>query len=173
MSNKSVYNWGRKNELDTIILIINMLEKLDAKWCAIDTIAVNVWTPTIAFSNEFRFVVGKEYINQVIDNLNKSEIMTQKGYNCIHVLISPHLSIIMDITPAFQAFPQNALIAEVYGVIMRIASFEDTIKTKLYMVKNPPSNLTSKKIFNLFDISRLIENHPQLKDIFNNIESYL
>jgi hypothetical protein len=79
----------------------------------------------------------------------------------------------MDITPAFQEFPQNAVIADVYGVIMKVASFEDTIKTKLYMVKNPPSNLTSKKIFNLFDISRLIENHPQLKDIFNNIESYL
>jgi len=52
-------------------------------------------------------------------------------------------------------------VAEVHGILMRVACLEDTLSGKI-KAWSEPDRRQSKRIKNLADIARLIEAHPHL-----------
>ena len=51
--------------------------------------------------------------------------------------------------------------ADVHGILLRVASLEDTLRGKM-KAYGTPERRQSKRIKDLADIARLIETHPQL-----------
>lgn len=51
--------------------------------------------------------------------------------------------------------------ADVHGILMRVASLEDTLRGKIKAWKDTERR-QSKKIKDLADIARLVESHPRL-----------
>ena len=58
-------------------------------------------------------------------------------------------------------FPKRALPADVHGILMRVASLEDTLTGKV-RAWSDPERRASKRQKDLLDITRLVEAHPTL-----------
>ena len=64
--------------------------------------------------------------------------------------------------PVYQTFPERAVPADVHGILMRVASLEDTLAGKLLAWRDPQRR-PSKRQKDWLDILRLVEAHPELK----------
>ena len=65
--------------------------------------------------------------------------------------------------------------ADIHGILMRVASLEDTLRGKI-KAWSEPKRRQSKRIKDLADIARLVEAHPELwarlpSDVQNLIQS--
>jgi len=60
-------------------------------------------------------------------------------------------------------FPSRSLPTEVHGILMRVASLEDTLNGKLAAF-SAPERRGSKRMKDLLDIARLLETNPELKE---------
>jgi len=56
--------------------------------------------------------------------------------------------------------------ADIHGILMRVASLEDTLKGKIKAWKDT-ARRQSKKLKDLGDIARLVENHPRLWELLD------
>jgi len=63
----------------------------------------------------------------------------------------------------YRDFPSRAVPADVHGILMRVASLEDTLAGKI-KPWSTPERRPNKRIKDLGDIARLIEAHPELRD---------
>jgi hypothetical protein len=61
----------------------------------------------------------------------------------------------------YEEFPGRSVPADIHGILMRVASLEDTLKGKIEAWKDAERR-QSKKIKDLGDIARLVESHPRL-----------
>ena len=64
----------------------------------------------------------------------------------------------------YREFPARAVPADVHGILLRVASLEDTLRGKIKAWAEP-SRGQSKRIKDLADIARLVEAHPRLWDL--------
>jgi hypothetical protein len=58
-------------------------------------------------------------------------------------------------------FPSRSVPADIHGILMRVASLEDTLHGKIKAWRDTERR-QSKKPKDLGDIARLVENHPHL-----------
>ena len=56
--------------------------------------------------------------------------------------------------------------ADIHGILMRVASLEDTLKGKIKAWKDT-ARRQSKKLKDLGDIARLVESHPHLWELLD------
>ena len=63
----------------------------------------------------------------------------------------------------YRDFPKRAVPADVHGILLRVASLEDTLSGKI-KAWSDAKRRQSKRIKDLGDIARLIETHPGLWD---------
>jgi hypothetical protein len=73
----------------------------------------------------------------------------------------------------YRDFPARSVPADVHGILMRVASLEDTLKGKI-KAWSEPSWRASKRQKDLTDIMRMVESHPQLrKDLPDKVAARL
>ncbi len=58
-------------------------------------------------------------------------------------------------------YPKRSVAADVHGILMRVASLEDTLRGKI-KAWSESQRRQSKRIKDLADIARLVESHPHL-----------
>jgi hypothetical protein len=61
----------------------------------------------------------------------------------------------------YRAYPKRAVPADVHGILMRVASLEDTLNGKI-KAWSETARRQSKRFKDLADIARLVEAHPRL-----------
>ena len=71
------------------------------------------------------------------------------------------VSIRLSTEESYHDFPSRCVPADAHGILMRIASLEDTLCGKIKAWAES-SRRQSKRIKNLADIARLVEAHPEL-----------
>jgi hypothetical protein len=64
----------------------------------------------------------------------------------------------------YRDFPGRSVPADIHGILMRVASREDTLQGKL-LAYNDPRRRASKRQKDLLDIMRLVEAHPKLRKL--------
>ena len=65
-------------------------------------------------------------------------------------------------TEAFYTeFPSRSIPADIHGILMRVASLEDTLRGKVEAWRDSERR-QSKRLKDLADIARLVESHPHL-----------
>ena len=74
---------------------------------------------------------------------------------------SSAVSLQLSTEPFYRDFPSRAVPADVHGILMRVASLEDTLKGKI-KAWSERERRQSKRIKDLADIARLVEAHPGL-----------
>jgi hypothetical protein len=63
----------------------------------------------------------------------------------------------------YRDFPSRSVAADVNGILLRVASLEDTLKGTIKAYSEQGCR-KSKRLKDLTDIARMVEAHPHLKD---------
>ena len=143
--------------------MVDCLERADIAWCAIGGVAVNHWAknpwsprtsilslPPMPSSAPYRVLEDagfrSERFQWSINFHGRSKVLIQ-----------------LSTEEFYREFPSRAVPADVHGILMRVASLEDTLRGKM-KAWGEPERRQSKRIKDLADIARLVEAHPELWD---------
>ncbi len=161
MTAKKFYDWQTVGGTDDVMRLVDCLECADIPWCAIGGVAVNHWAAEPMVTQDVDFVVATDAIERTV------EILTEAGFRpeifqwSINFKGHSRVSLQLSTEEVYREFPNRAVPADVHGILLRVASLEDTLKGKI-LAWSDSARRQSKRLKDLGDIARLIEAHPHL-----------
>ena len=166
MTAKKFYDWQTAGGTDDVMRLVNCLEGADIPWCAIGGVAVNHWAAEPMVTQDVDFVVATDAIDRAVDILTEAGFQAEKFKWSINFKGHSKVSLQLSTEEFYRDFPSKAVPADVHGILLRVASLEDTLKGKI-AAWTDHTRRQSKRIKDLGDIARLIESHPHLWDYLN------
>jgi hypothetical protein len=164
MTAKKFYDWQTVGGTDDVMRLVDCLERADIPWCAIGGVAVNHWAAEPMVTQDVDFVVATEAIHQAVDLLTEAGFRPQRFPWSINFKGHSQVSLQLSTEDFYRDFPTRAIAADVHGILLRVASLEDTLKGKI-KAWSEVARRQSKRIKDLGDIARLIETHPRLWEL--------
>lgn len=164
MTPKHFYDWQTSGGTDDVMRMIDCLERGDVIWCAIGGVAVNHWANEPMVTQDVDIVVAMESVETAVKFLEEAGFTIERFEWTINLKGKSKVSIQISTESFYKDFPSRSVPADVHGILMRVASLEDTLKGKIEVWKDTEGR-QSKKIKDLVDIARLVEGHPHLWDI--------
>ena len=161
MTPKMFYDWQTSGGTDDVMRLVACLEKADIQWCAIGGIAVNHWADEPMVTQDVDLVVATESIEDMVKILEGEGFRSERFAWSINFKGSSKVSIQLSTEESYQEFPLRSVPADIHGILMRVASLEDTLEGKIRAWKDS-TRRQSKKLKDLGDIARLIESYPHL-----------
>ncbi|MBD3239709.1 MAG: hypothetical protein GF331_03925 [Chitinivibrionales bacterium] len=161
MTPKRFYDWQTGGGTDDVMRVVTALESSDIQWCAIGGIAVNHWAEEPMVTQDVDLVVATEAIEDTVAILEENGFKSERFAWSINFKGNSKVSIQLSTETEYQEFPNRAVPADVHGILMRVASLEDTLDGKIRAWRDT-SRRQSKKLKDLGDIARLVESHPHL-----------
>lgn len=161
MTAKQFFDWQTAGGANDAMRLIDALETADIDWCAIGGVAVNHWAREPMVTQDIDFVVAMSEIERAITALERSGLRAERFEWSVNFQGDSKLSMQLSTEDFYRGFPTRAVAADVHGILLRVASLEDTLRGKI-KAWSEPARRQSKKIKDLADIARLIESHPRL-----------
>lgn len=161
MTAKKFYDWQTLGGTDDVMRLVDCLERADIPWCAIGGVAVNHWAAEPMVTQDVDFVVAIDDIDRAVTLLNEAGFPSEKFQRSINFKGRSKVSLQLSTEDFYREFPARAVPADVHGILLRVASLEDTLKGKI-KAWSDTARRQSKRIKDLGDIARLVETHPHL-----------
>jgi hypothetical protein len=161
MTDKRFYDWQTAGGTDDVMHFVACLERADIPWCAIGGVAVNHWADEPMVTRDVDFVVSVETIEKTVKILEAEGFKPTRFEWSINFQGSSRVSIQLSTEELYHSFPSRSVPADVFGILMRVASLEDTLAGKIQAWRDARRR-QSKRTKDLGDIIRLVEAHPQL-----------
>jgi hypothetical protein len=161
MTAKQFYDWQTSGGTDDVMRLVNILEKSDIAWCAIGGVAVNHWAKQPMVTQDVDFVVVSDAIDRTVELLKEAGFRYEKFKWAVNFTGRSIVSIQLSTEDFYKEFPSRAVAADVHGILLRVASVEDTLAGKI-KAWSELKRRQSERIKDLADIARLIEAHPKL-----------
>lgn len=141
--------------------LVDCLERADILWCAIGGVAVNHWADEPMVTQDVDFVVTTDAVERTVGMLEAAGFTPERFQWSVNFKGRSKLSIQLSTEQCYRDYPERAVAADVHGILLRVASLEDTLIGKMKAWADP-NRRQSKRIKDLGDIARLIEAHPRL-----------
>jgi len=106
-------------------------------------------------------VAALDAIERTVDVLTQAGFQPEKFEWLINFKGKSKVSLQLSTAGFYRDFPTRSVPTEVHGILLRVASLEDTLKGKI-LAWSDSTRRQSKRIKDLGDIARLIETHPHL-----------
>ena len=164
MMAKQFYDWQTSGGTDDVMRLVDCLERADVAWCAIGGVAVNHWAQQAMVTQDVDFVVAAEAVERTVSLLEEAGFHSERFEWSINFKGRSAVSIQLSTEDFYRDFPSRAVAADVHGILLRVASLEDTLKGKM-KAWSEPERRQSKRLKDLADIARLVEAHPHLWDM--------
>jgi hypothetical protein len=164
MTAKQFYDWQTAGGTDDVMRLVNCLEKADIAWCAIGGVAVNHWAQEPMVTQDVDFVVTTDSIEQAVSALTAAGFQPERFAWSINFKGHSKVSLQLSTEDFYREFPSRSVPADVHGILLRVASLEDTFRGKL-KAWSDKERRQSKRIKDLGDLARLVESHPHLWDL--------
>ena len=161
MTPKQFYDWQTAGGTDDVMRLVDVLERADIAWCAIGGVAVNHWADQPMVTQDVDFVVAADAVDRAVSLLGDAGFKAERFAWSMNFKGRSAVSIQLSTEAFYREYPQRAVPADVHGILMRVASLEDTLKGKI-KAWSEPERRQSKRIKDLADIARLVESHPGL-----------
>ena len=161
MTPKQFYDWQTAGGTDDVMRLVDCLERADIPWCAIGGIAVNHWAAEPMVTQDVDLVVATEFIERAVKLLEDVGFTSERFTWSINFRGHSKISIQLSTEDFYREFPSRSVPADIHGILMRVASLEDTLHGKIKAWKDTERR-QSKKLKDLGDIARLVENNPRL-----------
>jgi hypothetical protein len=161
MTAKQFYDWQTSGGTDDVMRLVDCLERADTAWCAIGGVAVNHWAREPMVTQDVDFVVTTDAIERTVLLLEDAGFRSERFEWSVNFQGRSKLSLQLSTEDFYREFPSRAVPADVHGILLRVASLEDTLRGKMKAWAEPERR-QSKRIKDLADIARLVEAHPQL-----------
>ena len=163
MTAKQFYDWQTAGGTDDVMRLVDCVERADVSWCAIGGVAVNHWAEHPMVTQDVDLVVASDDVERAIGLLEKAGFRSDRQEWSVNLKGRSAVSVQISTEDFYRDFPSRAVPADVHGILLRVASLEDTLKGKI-KAWSEPSRRQSKRIKDLADIVRLVEAHPSLWD---------
>ena len=163
MTPKKFYDWQTAGGTDDVMRMVDCLERYDLPWCAIGGIAVNHWAEEPMVTQDVDIVVAAASTDTAIKSLEEAGFKTEHFQWSVNFQGKSKVSIQLSTADFYKDFPSRSVPADVHGILMRVASLEDTLHGKI-QAWHDEERRQSKKLKDLADIARLVESHPHLWD---------
>jgi hypothetical protein len=167
MTGKQFYDWQTSGGTDDVMRLVDCLERADIAWCAIGGVAVNHWAREPMVTQDVDFVVTTDAIERAVRLLENAGFQSETFEWSVNFTGRSKISMQLSTEDFYREFPSRAVAADVHGVLLRVASLEDTLRGKI-KAWSAPERRQSKRIKDLADIARLVESHPGLWNLLPN-----
>ena len=107
------------------------------------------------------FVVAAEAVQRAVSLLEGEGFRSERFDWSVNFKGRSKVSLQLSTEEFYREFPGRAVPADVHGILMRVASLQDTLRGKI-KAWGEPGRRQSKRIKDLADIARLIEAPPRL-----------
>ncbi len=164
MTPKQFYDWQTAGGTDDVMRLVDSLERSDIRWCAIGGVAVNHWAEEPMVTQDVDLVVATESVELAITVLEEAGFKSERFAWSVNFKGRSKVSVQLNTEDFYRTYPDRAVAADIHGILMRVASLEDTLRGKIKAWKDTERR-QSKKIKDLGDIVRLVESHPNLWDL--------
>jgi len=161
MTPKKFYDWQTAGGTDDVMRLVDCLERADIAWCAVGGVAVNHWADEPLVTQDVDLVVATESVELAIKLLEEAGFKSERFAWSINFRGRSKVSVQLSTEDFYYEFPSRSVPADIHGMLMRVASLEDTLRGKIKAWKDTERR-QSKKIKDLGDIARLVESHPHL-----------
>jgi hypothetical protein len=166
MTPKKFYDWQTAGGTDDVMRLVDCLERADLEWCAIGGIAVNHWSDEPMVTQVVDLVVASESVELAKKLLEEAGFKSERFPRSINFRGHSKVSIQLSTKEFYKDFPSRSVPADIHGILMRVASLEDTLLGKIRAWRDKERR-QSKKLKDLGDIARLIESHPRLWELLD------
>lgn len=163
MTAKQFFDWQTGGGTDDVMRLVDCLEKADIAWCAIGGVAVNHWATEPMVTRDVAIVVSAGSVDRVIEILEHAGFKAERFTWSINFRGQSQVRIQLSTEEFYRDFALRAVPADVHGILMRVASLEDTFRGKI-KAWSDSDRRPSKRMKDLTDIARVIEAHPGLVD---------
>lgn len=161
MTAKQFYDWQTSGGTDDVMRLVDCLERSEIPWCAIGGVAVNHWAAEPMVTQDVDIVVATDAIERTVAALEAAGFTAERFQWSINFKGRSKVSIQLSTEECYRDYPENSVAADVHGILLRVASLEDTLKGKMKAWADADKR-QSKRIKDLADVARLIEAHPYL-----------
>ena len=161
MTGKQFYDWQTFGGTDDVMRFVSALEQADILWCAIGGVAVNHWSAEQMVTQDVDFVVAADSIEKARAALIEAGFTSEEFEWSINFKGHSKVAIQLTTEDMYREFASRGVAADVHGILMRVATLEDTLSGKV-RAWSDPKRRQSKRIKDLADIARLVESHPEL-----------
>lgn len=166
MTAKRFYDWQTVGGTDDVMRMVDSLERADIPWCAIGGVAVNHWAAEPMVTQDVDFVVCLEEIGHAVEKLEEAGFKAETFPWSINFKGHSKVSLQLSTEDFYRHYPEASVPADVHGILLRVASLEDTLRGKV-KAWTDSGRRQSKRIKDLGDIARLVETHPQLWELLS------
>ena len=132
---------------------------MEIPWCMIGGLAVNHWAREPMATADVDVVIAAEQVDEAVKALQKSGFTAKKFEWSVNLKgrskvlgANQHGGILPRIS-------RRSVPADIHGILMRVASLEDTLRGKIAAWQDPERR-ASKRLKDLLDIMRLVELIP-------------
>jgi len=166
MTPKRFYDWQTAGGTDDVMRLVDCLERADIAWCAIGGVAVNHWADEPMVTQDVDFVVATESVELSKKRLEEAGFKAERFRWSINFRGHSRVSVQLSTEDFYKDYPSRSVPADIHGILMRVASLEDTLRGKIKAWRDADRR-QSKKFKDLGDIARLVESHPQLWELLD------
>ncbi|MEO6050775.1 MAG: nucleotidyl transferase AbiEii/AbiGii toxin family protein [Pyrinomonadaceae bacterium] len=161
MTEKQFYDWQTLGGTDDVMRFVNALEKADIVWCVIGGVAVNHWAEEPMVTQDVDFVVAADSTERAVSALKEAGFASEQFEWSINFKGTSKVCVQLTTEDGYKDFASRGVAADVHGILLRVASLDDTLMGKI-RAWSDPTRRQSKRIKDLGDIARLVESHPEL-----------
>lgn len=162
MTQRQFYDWQTLGGSGDVSALVAALEGREIPWCMIGGLAVNHWAEEPMATADVDLVIASERVDEAVEAFKSAGFTESQFEWSVNLKGKSKVSIQISTEVFYTEFPSRSVPADVHGILMRVASLEDTLRGKLAAYTDA-GRRPSKRQKDLADISRLIEAHPSLK----------
>ena len=161
MTAKAFYDWQTNGGGGDVSRLIAVLERLDVPWCVIGGLAVNHWAVEPVVTADVDIVLAVDRVDETVRALEAEGFQSKRFPWSINLTGHSAVSIQISTEERYRDYPAHATPCDIWGILMRVASLEDTLAGKVAAYADS-TRRPSKRQKDLLDILRLAEAHPEI-----------
>ncbi len=163
MTERQFYDWQTAGGGGDVLRLVEVLERLEIPWCMIGGLAVNYWVEEPLATADVDVVIAAERVDEAVAALTAAGFQAKQFEWSVNLTGSSKLSVQISTAAMYCGFPSRGVAADVHGILMRVASLDDTLAGKIAAWQDDQRR-PSKRQKDLLDIMRLVESHPELRN---------
>ena len=139
LTERQFYDWQTAGGGGDVLRLVEVLELLEVPWCMICGLAVNHWAEEPLATADVDVVIALERVKEAVNALVETGFQAKRFEWSVNLKGSSKVSVQISTDDCYQAFPSRSVSADVHGILMRVASLQDTLAGKIIAWREQPA----------------------------------